>query len=270
MADIKITKKINNTETETSIELLNVNNTDLELAKSILDALNQKQQAQETDSVFKTISPEPYTIRRIQECYISPETLKAAIQTKTLDKVIMPYDEIDITLDTGEIVTVVCGYSSPHMARFVFKDCIAEIAMFDEPTNKDGYYHSKGREYVLHNIYPRLPQEWRDLIKTRKLVERFNGKKFEYEDTMWLLSSTDVFGLSTDNLWTDLDDSFQLSIFKKDKQRIKTYQDAVVSYWLRSISQGTTTHTEMVNVDGTDGNGNVKSTRGIVPCFDIG
>ena len=127
----------------------------------------------------------------------------------------MPYDEIDITLDTGEIVTVVCGYSSPHMARFVFKDCIAEIAMFDEPTNKDGYYHSKGREYVLHNIYPRLPQEWRDLIKTRKLVERFNGKKFEYEDTMWLLSSTDVFGLSTDDLWTDLDDSFQLSIFKK-------------------------------------------------------
>lgn len=37
---------------------------------------------------------------------------------------------------------MVCAYSSPTTARFVFKDCWDEAAMNDEATNKGGYHYA--------------------------------------------------------------------------------------------------------------------------------
>ena len=110
-------------------------------------------------------------IRRMKkESFLLDEIIAAKKEGK-LDKFISPFDEIDVPLDTGGYVTVVCAYSCSYWARFVFKDCWDECAMNDEATNKGGYYKSMGRTHVLVDILPHIAQEWRAILKPRKMVE---------------------------------------------------------------------------------------------------
>ena len=99
--------------------------------------------------------------RMVVSADICPDDLKTAVYEGNVDEVVSPYDEIDIPLDTGGTVTVVCAYSSPNTARFVFKDCWDEAAMNDEATNKGGYCKSKGRLHVLEDIWPHISPECR-------------------------------------------------------------------------------------------------------------
>ena len=63
------------------------------------------------------------------------------------------------------------------------------------------------------------------IIKPRKIVEEIDGERVEYADLMWLLSATDVFGPSEEGYWKDLDDSFQLPIFKRERDRVKRVRE---------------------------------------------
>ena len=83
--------------------------------------------------------------RRFTPCNVTPEVLKAAINEERLETVLQPFDEIDIPLDTGGAVTVLCAYVEPEWARFVLKDCWDEAVMNEEATNKGGYFKSEGR-----------------------------------------------------------------------------------------------------------------------------
>ena len=155
--------------------------------------------------------------RRFTPCNVTPEVLKAAIREGRLDGIIKPFDEIDIPLDTVGTVTVVCGYSDSCAARFVLKDCWDEAVMNEEATNKGGYFKSKGRAHVLVDVLPHIAQEWRAIFKPRQLSEIIDGETVEYADLLWLPSATDMFGPSEEGYWKDIDDSFQLEIFKDRK-----------------------------------------------------
>lgn len=183
--------------------------------------------------------PEPddtMNARRVLPCKVTPETLRAAIKEGRLDGVIKPFDEIDIPLDTGGTVTAVCGYSDSCAARFVFKDCWDEAVMNDEATNKGGYFKSKGRAHVLVDILPHIAQEWRAIFKPRQMAEIIDGETVEYADLLWLPSATDMFGPSEEGYWKDIDDSFQLEIFKRERDRVKECGDnGTYPYWLRSV-----------------------------------
>lgn len=221
-------------------------------------------------STFETDFPLPYNMRKFRPAHVSPAIISEAKRQGRLDTLIQPFDEIDIPLDTGGTVTVVCGYVEPEWARFVLKDCWDEAVMNEENTNKTGYFKSKGRAHVLVDILPHIAQEWREIFKPRQMVEEINGERVEYADLMWLPSATDVFGPSEEGYWKDLDDSFQLPIFKRERDRVKECGDnGTYTWWLRSVYATVTYYFRIVYTDGGSYYHSANYSLGFAPGFDI-
>ena len=210
------------------------------------------------------------TIRRLIQRSITPEALRRAMEMGELDKVLPIRSEIDVPLVDGGTVTVVCGHASPVMVRFVFKDCWDEGVMNEENTNKTGYYGSKARRHILEDVLPKIAPEWRELIVPRKLSEVIDGKKVEYADPLWLPSATDMFGPSDGRWWNDEPDSFQLEIFKRERDRIKELGDkGTYPQWLRSVYSGDAYFFCDVSTDGSAGDYGAYFSFGFAPGFDI-
>ena len=210
-----------------------------------------------------------YNIRRIKKDTFLLDEIKAAKKEGKLDKFVSPFDEIDVPLEPSGYVTVVCAYSNPNTARFVFKDCWDEGVMNEETTTNGGYYKSKGREHVLVDILPKISQEWREIFKPRRIVEKINGERIEYEDLMWLLSATDVFGPSPDGYWKDIGYSVQLPIFKRERGRVKECVDeGTYPYWTRSVDATSSSSFRLVLTGGSSSR-YALSSRGFAPGFDI-
>ena len=214
--------------------------------------------------------PETCNMRAFKGMHITTAMLRTNIEAGKLDALLQPFDEIDIPLDTGGTVTVVCGYSDATTARFVFKDCWDEHVMNEENTNKTGYHGSAGRKHVLEDIYTHLTQEWKDIIKPRELVETIDGKEVRYADPMWLPSATDVFGASEDGYWAEEPDSFQLPIFERERDRVKECGDnGTYPWWLRSVYASYTYYFRIVRTSGGSSDSYACASRGFAPGFDI-
>lgn len=291
MADIKIkrTSTAGDYTAETAVEIAGVDYINEELVKAILDKTGQADaplivnaQAGSKVEVSSRNDPEQEEketatdaqlcrFRMVESGDICPDDLKTAVEEGNVDEVVSPFDEIDIPLDTGGSVTVVCAYSSPNTARFVFKNCWDEAAMNDEATNKGGYCKSKGRLHVLEDIWPHISPEWQAIIKPRKIVEEIDGERVEYADPLWLLSATDVFGPSEEGYWKDIDDSFQLPIFKRERDRVKECgSEGTYPYWLRSVNATSSYSFCRVSTDGGASNYDRASwSFGFAPGFDI-
>lgn len=290
MADIKIkrTNTVGDYTAETAVEITGADYINEELVKAILDKTGRAETplivnahpgtTAEVGSESSIEQEEKREARDVQLCRfrmvesgdISPDDLKTAVEEGNVDELVSPYDEIDIPLDTGGSVTVVCAYSSPNTARFVFKDCWDEAAMNDEATNKGGYYKSKGRAHVLVDILPHIAQEWRAIFKPRQMVEEIDGERIEYADLMWLLSATDVFGPSEEGYWKDLDDSFQFPIFKRERDRVKECgNEGTYLWWLRSVNATDGNGFCHVDTDGGASSHNARWSYGFAPGFDI-
>ena len=225
----------------------------------------EREDAQQSEAV-----PGLCKLRMVVNGDISPEDFKTAVEEGNVDELIGPFDEIEIPLDTGGSVTVVCGYSDSHTARFVMKDCWDEAVMNEENTNKGGYYKSKGRKHVLEDIWPHISPEWQAIIKPRTITENIDGECVVYKDPMWLPSATDVFGPSEDGYWKDIDDSFQLPIFEKERDRVKECGDeGTYPYWLRSVNATNTYYFRYVNTGGSSRNDYAYNSYGFAPGFDI-
>lgn len=209
-------------------------------------------------------------LRSIHVGFISPSQLKRAKAEGKLDNLLAQRDEIEVPLDTGGTVTVVCCYVMPTSARFVFKDCWDEGVMNDEATNKTGYFKSKGRKHVLEDIYPHIAAEWREIIVPRTFVETIEGEQVEYSDPLWLPSATDVFGTPDGAWWKDGDDDFQLPIFARERDRVKECGDkGTYLWWLRSVGASGTAHFCRVHTGGSAGSYYAYSSGGFAPGFDI-
>ena len=200
---------------------------------------------------------------------ISIAELKAAITEGRGLEVIRPFDEIAFTLDTGEAVTAVCGYVGKHYARFVFKDCLREMwKMNKTATNEGGYLNSEARRHVLEDILPHFPAKLRDALAPRHLSEVIDGETHDYADTLWLPSATDVFGAG--DWWNEEKDSFQLPIFKTERDRVKEVADEGTHYWwLRSPYASNSSYFVLVGTDGTVGVSGAYYSRGFAPGFCV-
>lgn len=287
MADVRIkyTETVDEITEETKIEVTGLEYGADTLANQLLEKLREGKVRPEAGELFiegeedkEFFAPpqnsenpgQPCNFRMVVSESICPEDFKTAIEEGNVDELISPYDEIDIPLDTGGTVTVVCAYSSPKTARFVFKDCWDEAAMNDEATNKGGYYKSKGRAHVLVDILPHIAQEWRAIFKPRKMVEEIDGERVEYADLMWLPSATDVFGPSEEGYWKDIDDSFQLPSFKRERDRVKECgSEGTYPYWLRSVHATSSNDFGLVGAGGSAGYDFAHWSYGFAPGFDI-
>lgn len=283
MADIKIKQSSKNGDysAETTVEITGADYIHEDLIRTILSSEGQSGAMPKHEAASSQPATEPETteinnkaslckLRRVRSGYIYPDLMKQRRDEGRLDEIIRPFDEIDIPLDTGGTVTAVCGYSDPNTARFVLKDCWDEAVMNDEATNKTGYFKSKGRAHVLVDILPHIAQEWRALFKPRQMVEEISGERVEYADLMWLPSATDVFGSSEDGYWKDLDDSFRLPIFERERDRVKEFGDEwTYPYWLRSVHAAYSYSFRLVSTDGGYSAGRADYSHGFAPGFDI-
>ena len=209
-------------------------------------------------------------LRSIHVGFIGPSQLKRAKAEGKLDHLLDKRDEIEVPLDTGGDVTVVCCYVTPTSARFVFKDCWDEGVMNDEATNKTGYFKSKGRKHVLEDIYPHIAAEWREIIAPRTFVETIEGERVEYSDPLWLPSATDVFGAPDGAWWRDGDDDFQLPVFARERDRVKECGDkGTYLWWLRSVGASGTRGFCLVTADGSASSNTAYHSIGFAPGFDI-
>lgn len=222
------------------------------------------------DKPAEWADPGACKLTRRRESAISYAELKAAIKSGRGPEVIRPFDELEIVLEDGYVVTAVCGgYVTPTRARFVFKDCLPEThSMNTTATNKGGYLNSTGRRHVLEDILPRLPKELRDVIEPRRMVEEIDGELHEYADTLWLPSGNDVFGV--DEWWNNEPDSPQLEIFKSERGRVKERDGCgTCTWWLRSPRASFSRLFVFVYTGGTVDNGSASSSRGFAPGFDM-
>ena len=208
--------------------------------------------------------------RRLSFGTMTLAELRGAILAGTGETIMKPSDEFDVRLTDGRIATAVCAFMGEDMGRFVFKDCIGEGVMNDRPTNKGGYFGSKGRETVLTKLLPLLPEQLREIIVPRELVEIIDGKEKKYADPLWLPSATDLFGNMDGKWWPDEPDSFQLPAFTRDRDRVKELKEiGTYPYWLRSVIATYATAFCYVDTDGGANDSYAYYSIGFAPGFDI-
>lgn len=218
---------------------------------------------------MEATSGSPFALVQRSRMEASLAEIKEAIASGRGPEVIRPFDELEFKLDTGEAVTAVCaGYVTPTRARFVFKDALGDYPMNDDATNAGGYYKSKGRRHVLEEIYPHLPQELREIIEPRPLVETIDGERVEYADPLWIPSGTDVFG-PLEGWYEEEPDSVQLEIFKTERGRVKERNGETVIVWLRSPRRSTSANFVLVNTGGTVGSASAYASLAFAPGFDL-
>lgn len=200
---------------------------------------------------------------------ISIPELKKAISSGNGLEVIRPRDKFAIGLKNGERVNAVCaGYVNEKRARFVLEDCLAEKwRMNDTPTNKGGYLKSEGRRHVLKDILPLFPDELAEAFEPRPMSETIDGELHEYADTLWIPSATDVFGAG--DWWNEEPDSFQLEIFKRERDRVKEAAGETWCWWLRSPYASDSYFFVIVYTDGTVDVSGAYYSLGFAPGFDL-
>ena len=100
------------------------------------------------------------------------------------------------------------------------------------------------------------------------MSEEIDGERYEYADTLWLPSATDVFGAG--DWWNEEPDSFQLEIFKRERDRVKEHVgDGTWFWWLRSPIASYSSFFVRVRRDGTVCYCAASSSRGVAPGFDL-
>lgn len=200
---------------------------------------------------------------------ISVPELKKEISSGRGLEVIRPFGKIAIELKNGERVNAVCaGYVSETRARFVLEDCLAEKWQMNKTaTNEGGYLHSEGRRHVLKDILPLFPDELAAAFEPRPMSEMLDGELHEYADTLWIPSATDVFGAG--NWWNEEPDSFQLDIFKRERDRVKEVAGETWFWWLRSPLASSSNNFVVVYTDGAVTSTDAYSSYGFAPGFDL-
>ena len=219
-------------------------------------------------------------LRHTIENEITWEQLKAAAEAGTAHALVQPFNEIDLTLEGGEAITVVVGAHLPAVEdkpagiRFMFKDCLDDPhRMNNDWTNAGGYKASEGRRYILEEVFPRLPADLRAVIRPRKIVENIREGVLEYEDPLWLPSETDMFGRGEDSLQggrADGPDDFQLPIFLTERDRVKQRRGyGITPYWCRSVGAGGTYRFCRVYTNGGARNYYANYSWALAPGFDL-
>lgn len=211
--------------------------------------------------------------RTIRPFSITPDEIKNACIEGKLNSIFQPFDEIDIPLEGGDTRTAVCAYVCPTGARFIFQNCWERLPMakpIKPNSERNLYANSEGREFVLKNIYPSIAKEWKELLTPRQIIEKSGGIEMSYEDPMWLVSMTDVFGEDRLELWKDCDSSFQLPIFTEKKDRVMKFGGDRCAYWTRTIEIYSVDNFFVVNGSGKHITDRRNASHGYVVGFDIG
>jgi hypothetical protein len=162
-------------------------------------------------------------IRKTITSEIEWNTIKKAQADGKLQELLQVGDELDITLKTGEELTVQAVGTTEHGLIFLLKDCMKdEHGMNKRMTNKGGWRDSEMRLWLNETIIHMLPDELREMIVPRRIVQTMDGERLESEDKLWLPSFTEMFGKENAEDWAPADtDETQLELFSTERSRVK-------------------------------------------------
>lgn len=99
------------------------------------------------------------------------------------------------------------------------------------------------------------------------MSEEIDGERHEYADTLWIPSATDVFGAG--DWWNEEPNSFQLEIFKHERDRVKEVAGETWFWWLRSPRASYSYGFVYVDTGGTVGYIIALCSLGFAPGFDL-
>jgi hypothetical protein len=203
-------------------------------------------------------------------------------------------DEVKIVPNTtafvdSEIVVQVYGFKhykladdSGDFAEIVFgmKGIMnAVYQMNGDNTNVGGWPVSKMRTYLNDTVFKNLPQQWKTMIKTVKVLSSEGNTSANIvtsEDKLFLFSQAEVGFNTTDVPYkneVDVDaETKTFAIFTDYNSRIKKYYngEGTANYWwLRSPSASHTTTFCFVSTNGSSTNGNAGNSHGVAFGFCI-
>lgn len=162
-------------------------------------------------------------IRKTITSEIEWNTIKKAQADGKLQELLQVGDELDITLKTGEELTVQAVGTTERGLIFLLKDCMKdEHGMNKRMTSKGGWRDSEMRLWLNETIIRMLPDEMREMIVPRRIVQTMDGERLESEDKLWLPSFTEMFGKEGAEDWAPADtDETQLELFSTERSRVK-------------------------------------------------
>ena len=162
-------------------------------------------------------------IRKTITSEIEWNTIKKAQADGKLQELLQVGDELDITLKTGEELTVQAVGTTERGLIFLLKDCMKdEHGMKKRMTSKGGWRDSEMRLWLNETIIRMLPDELREMIVPRRIVQTMDGERLESEDKLWLPSFTEMFGKEGAEDWAPADtDETQLELFSTERSRVK-------------------------------------------------
>lgn len=162
-------------------------------------------------------------IRKTITSEIEWSTIKKAQADGKLQELLQVGDELDITLKTGEELTVQAVGTTERGLIFLLKDCMKdEHGMNKRMTSKGGWRDSEMRLWLNETIIHMLTDELREMIVPRRIVQTMDGERLESEDKLWLPSFTEMFGKEGAEDWAPADtDETQLELFSTERSRVK-------------------------------------------------
>ena len=111
-------------------------------------------------------------IRKTITSEIEWNTIKKAQADGKLQELLQVGDELDITLKTGEELTVQAVGTTERGLIFLLKDCMKdEHGMNKRMTSKGGWRDSEMRLWLNETIIRMLPDELREMIVPRRIVQ---------------------------------------------------------------------------------------------------
>lgn len=209
-------------------------------------------------------------IRKTITSEIEWNTIKKAQADGKLQELLQVGDELDITLKTGEELTVQAVGTTERGLIFLQKDCMKdEHGMNKRMTNKGGWRDSEMRLWLNGTIIHMLPDELREMIVPRCIVQTMDGERLESEDKLWLPSFTELFGKEGAEDWAPADtDETQLELFSTERSRVKERPgNGTWWYWLRSPYGSNSAFFCLVNSSGGAGYINASIANGVAFGF---
>ena len=157
----------------------------------------------------------------------------------------------------------------------------SKYKMENTTTNSGGWPSSAMREWLNNTIFPELPQRWKSMIRTVKVMSSVGQASPNIvisEDTLFLPSVAEVGYLATDEPFvSEVDASAEnrtFSVFTDSASRIRKYYNGAGSatmWWLRSPDMGNTFYrvVETGSVSSTSSYSTANSWHGVSFGFSI-
>lgn len=186
----------------------------------------------------------------IRKAYTSRMTwaqLKAGIKDSTVPLNIG--DEIDITLKTGESVTLVCERIRDGRATFFTKDLLDDAHAMDERDVVGSDKSLSTMDGYLKKLFRLLPDDLQKVVGPLRL-----------------LKEQEVFG---ENLFGNQENREQFPRYKSYANRVKRLNGVPFPYWLSTKHAGSFNGFCFVNPDGVSNINYARYSYGVCFGFDI-